>query len=364
MNEMNDKSNSKPASDITAAKSSAADGPHTEAASRENIDSRIEQAAKHGLFHSEKWQKAIEATFGTQFEYFQTPLEPNQQTAYSFVSDIRGERVISTPFSDFCDPGFETQAGWQAFADHLLSFERPVTVRPFANQFALGDERFNKSGGLVWHGIDLCDGADGVMANIKSKIRTKIRRVAKHGVQFDIASGPEAIDEFHKMHVGLRKYKYRLLAQPKSLFQNLFENFGDDMAIAFARLDGELLAGMVFFAYQGVWYYKFSASYLTSTRPNPALMMFGAQQAQERGMHLIDMGRSDLDQPGLVDFKEQFEPEKRLLYTLSYSPADYSDPRGQQTGALLGALTKQLTDPSVPDEITTNAGELMYRYFA
>ena len=40
------------------------------------------------------------------------------------------------------------------------------------------------------------------------------------------------------------------------------------------------------------------------------------------------------------------------------------DPKAAETGRLLGALTAIFTAPEVPAEITEQAGDLLYRYFA
>lgn len=316
------------------------------------------------LFHAEPWRDAVERAFDLKIDQFVPPSEPASVGWYSVIDDIRGRRVVSTPFSDFCEPTMVTTAGWNEFADHLKSFAAPVTVRPFASDIACADTSFEQVGGLLWHGIDLSEGVDALFARMKSKIRTKIRRVSKHGVTFRASSDRSDIDAMHAMHVALRKSKYGMLAQPLGLFHALHENFGDGMQVLFAELDGELLAGMTFFEWGDTWYYKFSASYPNERRPNAALMMHACTLAAERGMQLVDMGRSDADQPGLLAFKEQFEPSIVPLTTLKWSPPDWADPQGAQVGATLGALTKILTNPSVPDSIATEAGDLLYRYFA
>ena len=320
--------------------------------------------ATDSLFHAPAWRAAVEESFGLEFRRFLPASEPTGSAWYSVVDDIRGRRIVSTPFSDFCEPNLATAEGWHEFTDHLRSYDCPVTIRPFANRHALADDTFERLGGLVWHGVDLRDGADGVFERMKSKVRTKIRRVPKQGVTFRASSDPADIATMHAMHVQLRKTKYGMLAQPKGFFDALAANFGDDMVVAFAEVDGEPIAGMTFFAHNGVWYYKFSASYPNDLRPNPALMMFAIRLADERGLHLVDFGRSDDDQPGLLAFKEQFEPFRLPLTTLRWAPDGHADPRGADVGAVLGALTTILTDPAVPDETTTAAGELLYRYFA
>lgn len=316
------------------------------------------------LFHSEPWRQAIEQAFDLKIESFTPPSEPDGAAYYSTLSDIRGERVVATPFSDFCDPMLSTEAGWNEFADHLRGFERPVTIRPFRNQLAIDDDSFERRRELLWHGIDLSNGADHVWDSLKSKNRTAIRRAEKMGISFRFSSSLDDLRTFHAMHVDLRKSKFRMLAQPFSLFESLHDRFGDDMAVILATdADGDPVASMVYFAWNGVWYYKFSASYPRQYRPNAAMLMAACREGADRGLTLLDMGRSDIDQPGLVDFKQQFATEEVALTTLHWQPEEFNDPSGSEVGRTLGALTELLTDPDSPNDVATKAGELLYRYF-
>lgn len=316
------------------------------------------------LFQSEPWRQAVEQSFEVKIEPFRPSSEPEGLAWYSTLSDIRGERVVCTPFSDFCDPQLTTAAGWREFAAHLRSFERPVTIRPFDNPHALADDSFEHRRELLWHGIDLSPGADEIWDGLKSKLRTSIRRAPKTGVRFRFSSSIDDVLTFHAMHVGLRKAKYRMLAQPPGLFESLSDRFGDDLTVLMAEEeDGTPVASMIFFAWNGTWYYKFSASVPRSYRPNAAMLMAACREGAERGLQLIDLGRSDIDQPGLVDFKRQFASEEILLTTLHWAPDDWEDPAGAETGRVLGLLTNLLTDPDVPDRITVEAGQLLYRYF-
>lgn len=316
------------------------------------------------LFHSEPWRQSVEQSFQVKFLNHTPTSEPMGSAWYSVLSDVRGERVVCTPFSDFCDPLIETERGWSDFAAHLRSYDRPVTIRPFRNRFALADTSFEQRRDLLWHGVDLSEGPDRIWDGLKTKLRTTIRRAPKTGLRFRFSNSIDDVATFHAMHVDLRKAKYRLLAQPFGFFESLHERFGDAMAVLLAEEeDGTAVASMIFFAWNGVWYYKFSASYPRHYRPNSAMIMEACREGAERGLHLLDMGRSDLDQPGLIDFKRQFATDELELVTLHWSPDDHDEPAARETGRLLGELTSLLTGPDVASEVTARAGDLLYRYF-
>jgi hypothetical protein len=81
------------------------------------------------------------------------------------------------------------------------------------------------------------------------------------------------------------------------------------------------------------------------------------------GLAHMDFGLSDLEQPGLVRFKDKFATEKRPIAELRWTPPGEADVRGQQAGALLHRLTSVLTSGNVPDEVTRAAGDEIYRLF-
>lgn len=316
------------------------------------------------LFNGARWREAVEASFDVTIRCFTPTSDPDGHAYYSLVSDIRGDRVVCTPFSDVCDP-ILSAAGWREFAAHLRSFELPTTIRPFTNPAAVADDSFEVRRELLWHGIDLTGGAEAIWDGLKTKLRTSIRRADKSGISLRWSTEPADVEVFHRMHVNLRKSKYRLLAQPLSFFMNLKDGFGDDMALLIAEQHGSPLAAMIFFVSEDVCYYKFSASYPAKYRPNAAMIMEACRQGADRGVNLLDMGRSDIEQTGLVQFKQQFGSIERPLTTLHYSPANGADNhRGAAVSQTLGDMTQLLTDPTVPDEVTAEAGRLLYRYFS
>src|SRR5262245_36631100 len=76
------------------------------------------------------------------------------------------------------------------------------------------------------------------------------------------------------------------------------------------------------------------------------------------------LGPSDDDQPGLIRFKRDLGAQEKELRFLRYTPPGWPPERGAEVGRLLGQLTRLLTPPDVPDEVTERAGAVFYRLFA
>ena len=79
-------------------------------------------------------------------------------------------------------------------------------------------------------------------------------------------------------------------------------------------------------------------------------------------MRPLDLGRSDVDQPGLVNFKRRFGAEESDLHTLMLknSPPE----QGVEAAWIVSEITRLFVQDRTPDQLTEHAGDLLYRLFA
>jgi CelD/BcsL family acetyltransferase involved in cellulose biosynthesis len=175
------------------------------------------------------------------------------------------------------------------------------------------------------------------------------------------------LDEFIALHVGVRKHKYGLLAQPHAFFDALRARFTavDGWFPLAALHEDRVVAVTVYLRWRDTLYYKFNASLPDALplRPNNLLVDAGVELACALGCRRFDFGASDEDQPGLVRFKRQFGAEEGVITVLSMGgPGD--DPRDVAARRVLSAMQAIFCDDAVPDAVTARAGDLLYRYFA
>lgn len=323
----------------------------------------------HGsVFTSPPWIDAVCATYGF------TPAgairldwngQPRAGLAWVPISDIRGDRLSSLPFSDRAEPLTDDQVDWKALVDMVVTAAAPLMLRCFDTAVPVGDPRFDRVGTAAWHGTPLNESIEEIRQRLSQHARRNITISEREGVRIEAHTDPDAVRRFHGLHVSLRKRKYRLLAQPVELFDHIWEAFAADDAIVtmLAYTGDELIAGAVFLTWGDTLYYKFGASRHDhlSLRPNDAIFWAGIRWGVQRGARLLDWGLSDLDQPGLIAYKRKWATEERQIVTLR---AGGEHARSSAEAApMLGELTRLLTDDSVPDEVTRKAGALLYRYF-
>jgi CelD/BcsL family acetyltransferase involved in cellulose biosynthesis len=324
-----------------------------------------------GLFHAPPWLRALSDAYGFEPRaYLAVDPQgvPQGGVAYCKVADALGPRVLSLPFSDACDPLLASDKAWPALFAALQAHGLPLHLRCLNEQEPAADTQLSIAKRARWHTLALGAGLDAVWSGFEGGARRAIRKAERAGVVVRPIAGPTAVEDFRRMHVALRKRKYRLLAQPPAFFEAIARRFGeiDGWFPLGAYVGDRLVAATIYLRWGDTLYYKFNASSLDALeeRPNNLLVWAGIALARSLDCRKLDLGPSDDDQPGLIRFKRQFGAAERELKFLRYVPPEWRDDRAAELRGLLGELTRTLTAPDVPDEVAGRAGALLYRLFA
>jgi CelD/BcsL family acetyltransferase involved in cellulose biosynthesis len=294
--------------------------------------------------------------------------EPIAGLPYCHISDMLGERIVALPFSDYCDPLVRDAQSWGQLIDRLLPEHCPINLRCLHNNVPLDDERFTLAKQAKWHRLDLRPELDALWDAMHDSTHRAIRKSQRAGLEVRKADSEQELRVFFEMHLKVRKYKYGLLAQPYSFFQNIWRNFVEAQHgfLLVAVHDGKIVAGDFFLDWKDTLYYKFNASLPDdlSHRPNDLLIWEGIQRGKGLGLAYLDFGLSDVDQEGLIRYKRKFGTEEKTISFLRCSPNGSSTSAQKEIRELLSKLTDRFTDHLVPDSITERAGEDLYRLFS
>ena len=327
--------------------------------------------APGGVFHSPPWLGALADAYRLApraYVVTDTDGAPRGGLPFCEVADALGPRLVALPFSDAGDPLVDSSEAWRAVFSRLEAHGVPIRLRCLDAHIAMADERLAVAKRARWHTLALAPGPDTLRAGFAAPTRRAIRKAERGGVTIRPLEGLAGLAEFHRLHVALRKRKYRLLAQPPAFFAALERRFsavGGWWPLG-AFVGDRLVAATIYLRWGDTLYYKFNASDLDAldARPNDLLVWAGITLAHGLGCRALDLGPSDDDQPGLIRFKRGFGAAERELRFLSHDPAGWRDERAAETRRLIGHLTSLLTAPDVPDAVTARAGALLYRLFA
>jgi CelD/BcsL family acetyltransferase involved in cellulose biosynthesis len=322
-------------------------------------------------FHSPEWMKVLTATYGftvRAYVILDNIGGPVAGIPFCRIEDIRGKRIVSLPFSDYCDPLVGEQSHWRPLVDKLLEEQVSVTVRPLHSDIALTDTRLTLVNKAKWHKIDLCPDLDTLWSGLHSSARRAIRKAQQSDIVVQPARDKKDLRAFFELHLDIRKYKYRLLAQPYLFLESIWDQFveKDEGLLLLACHQHEVVGGIFFLEWRDGIYYKFNASASShlNYRPNDLLIWNGIKYAKEKGFTYLDFGLSDWDQEGLVRYKRKFATEEKTISFLRYEPNGATSEQEKQLKRLLPQLTALFTEKTVPDGVTEKAGEVLYRFFS
>lgn len=324
-----------------------------------------------GLFHSPPWLKVLSDAYGLEIRAYvarDAAGVPLGGVPFCEVEDIIGHRIVALPFTDACDPLVPSQDIWTELFAQLRSHCVPVHLRCLDNRTIQGGHEMQMAKKARWHSLAVTLPPDQMWANLSAATRRAIRKAKRSGVEVRPLDRREGCEGFHKLHVALRKSKYRLLAQPPAFFDAVADRFSASHAWfpLGAFVADRLIAATVYLRWGDTLYYKFSASdqEALAVRPNNLLVWAGIELAQSLGCRTLDLGPSDDDQPGLIRFKRSFGAAERELQFLRWTPPGCRDDRGTRIRRELAEMVNLLTAPEVSDEITSLAGACCYRFFA
>ncbi len=282
--------------------------------------------ADASVFHSRPWLKALRRVYGYE-PLVLTDTSPGAalQNALLFckvTSSITGRRLVSVPFADHCDPLVNSDDELTRLASAATEVAarkrcRYVELRPrtlnVGPPFALGAS-------YCFHQLELSQGVDAVYRELHHDcIHRKIRRAEREKLAVEAGNSNVLLGHFYHLQTRAR-LRLGLPPQPLAWFEALLSEFGDKATVRVAYSAGEPVASIVTLEFNRTMVYKYGCSEERSNRLGgaQAVMWAAIQDACRKGHTLFDMGRSDLDQPGLIEYKDRWGASKTRLNYFRY----------------------------------------------
>jgi Acetyltransferase (GNAT) domain len=318
------------------------------------------------VFHDRRWLAALRVAYGYDPIAFSTchPDEPltNGLAFCKIKSWLTGRRLVSLPFSDHCEPLVESSA----MLDHLLAHVkgsvdqsgwkyleiRPITCVP-GNQSEIG-----KSTAYYFHRLDLRKTKEELFRGFhKDCVQRKIRRAEREALEYEDGNSEVLLKKFYRLLVMTRRRQH-LPPQPLSWFRALMASFGQDLKVRVASKGGVPVASILTLIHKKSVTYKYGCSDTKFNNLGGTALLFWRtiQEAKEKGFEELDMGRSDMDNSGLVAFKGHWGATQSRL---DYWQYPHSLP-GLQSPWKMKVLGKMVA--VAPDASLTAAGSLLYRH--
>ncbi len=150
-----------------------------------------------------------------------------------------------------------------------------------------------------------------------------------------------------------------MLPQPRTWFRNLLECMGDKLQIRLTRKNGVPIVAMLTLQHQFCVVYKYGCSdeRFHSLGGIPFLFWRLVEESKESGAEKIDFGRTDLNNEGLIAFKDRFGTTRKLLTYCRYTR---KAKRGVAT--LRDSRAVQQFFSFLPEAVSSAASRVLYRH--
>lgn len=313
--------------------------------------------APHGgsVFHSVGWLRALHTTYSYRVGVLTTapPDAPTISNGLPFCdvsSPWTGRRTVSLPFSDYCQPlGDHTGALLAALQTRPGRYAEVRPSTPARSEQAL-PPGYGVASRYWRHTLDLRPGAMAVLSRMhRDSIQRKIRRAEREGLV--LRSG--TVGEFFPLFV-LTRRRHGAPPPSRQWFANLMASApGSEIHIAEHR--GHPVASLLTLRHGSTLYYKYGGS---DHRQHPlgaipALFWKVVQEACAQGLETLDLGRSDRDGDGLIQFKERLGAVREELQYWRSPAGEVSGPPGANNWL-------RNVWPWLPDAAFRFAGRLLY----
>lgn len=294
--------------------------------------------AKHpcaSVFHTPGWLEALRRTYSYEPITF-TSSPPGGEIRNGLVfclvnSWMTGRRLVSLPFSDHCEPLFESPVELDLFIGRLQEEVKTQTlkyleVRPINGSFNrnVGQSGFRPARRYYLHVVDLRPGLQQIRQGFhKDSVLRRIQRAERAELVEQSGGSESLLNDFYNLLV-LTRARHDLPPQPYAWFRNLIDCMGDALEIRVAYKDKLPVAAILTLRFKDVALYKYGCSdtKYKNLGAMPLLLWRAIEHAKSTGAQEFSLGRSDEYNAGLIAFKNRWtQHTTSLVYWRNPGPA-------------------------------------------
>lgn len=318
-------------------------------------------------FHDPVWINVLSHCYGYRPFVVVVTDDEGQICAGVPVLDVRspltGKRWISLPFTDHCMPLYRDDEALERLTQALLVLYREKKLPRLELRWNYPQQPLlHHHSDCVLHTVRLSEDVAAVQKQFHSMHRRNIKTAEKRGVRIEWGYEMQHIRQFYALHLQTRQ-RQGVPIQPWAFFEALGKMIADGHGfVLLAYKDDACLAAAVFLHAHQTLIYKYGASAnnpeAMNLRPNNLIFWHAIRWGCEHGYTLFDMGKTDMGNTGLRDFKSKWGAEEiPLVYsTIAAEPPDGGHGR-------LSTLVAKVIHRS-PPWVGRLIGELLYKHVA
>ncbi len=316
------------------------------------------------IFHHPNWMALMHECYGYSGAVLAIPdASGNVRAGVPFMdvnSPLTGQRRVSLPFSDYCNPLTNDQAALEELTNALVaeyaSGGAPKREVRWCLPPRTGIQQISE---FVLHTIQLDPDPERVSKRFKRTHLQNIRTAQDRGVTVRFGDQLQDFRAFYDLQLETRK-RHGVPAQPWKYFKLLWQHIAR-AGMGFTLLaekDGEIIAGMVYLGWGRTLIAKYAGSREDrfNLRPNNLLFWEGIRWGCQHGFAVFDMGRTEVENAGLRNFKSRWGAVEEPLYYSILAPKPVQASNGRLERLLHSVIQRS------PLWVCRLSGELLYRH--
>jgi hypothetical protein len=275
-------------------------------------------------------------------------------------SFLTGRRWVSLPFSDYCNPLYGDEAALEELTCQLVRTFQSHPLKKIEIRWRLPEHvEIQQVSEFVLHAIQLDPDPAQVSKRFKRTHLQNIHTAEERGVKVEFGDQLKHLEAFYDLQLETRR-RHGVPAQPWKYFELLWHHIvrAGMGFVLLATKNDEYIAGMVYLGWGRTLVAKYAASREDrfNLRPNNLLFWEGIRWGCKNGFAVFDMGRTEVENTGLRNFKSRWGAVEQPLYysTISSKPLKKSSNR-------LERILHSVIQGS-PLWVCRISGELLYRH--
>lgn len=266
------------------------------------------------VFHSPDWIRVLHESYGF-IPHCAASEEKGVITGvlpYMKTRSITGKkRYVSLPFSDFCEPLFQTNGEFDCALEKVCEqadIDKINDLELRGGRIFLADRQpaFKT---ILTHDIDLKPDEQVILKAFRSSTRRNIKKAERSGVSIVHETSLDALETFYRLNCKTRR-EHGIPPQPWHFFRYLTTHFLEKNTgfITLAVWKNKAIAANIFLVYGKTAYFKYGAMDKTcqQLRAGNLTMWAGIRQCKAIGCTRLNLGRTERQHTGLLQYKRGF----------------------------------------------------------
>jgi CelD/BcsL family acetyltransferase involved in cellulose biosynthesis len=287
----------------------------------------LQRHPRSSIFHTKAWLQVLHQTYGYEpVAFTTTPAGEDLENAVVFCvvqSSLVRPRLVSLPFSDHTDLLLDNQSDLSNLLTLLEQGQaegkwKSVEFRPLDHGNRFVDwANFQDGTNYVIHRLDLRPCLHELFQRLhRDSIQRKIHRAVREGIKYEEGRSDSLLRQFYRLTMITRR-RQALPPPPFAWFRNVVDCLGEQVKIRVASVGDRAVAAILTLFFKRTLIYKYGCSdaQFHNLGAMPFLMWRAMEDAKRHDLSELDLGRSDIDNAGLITFKNRFgATQSRVTY--------------------------------------------------